>query len=706
MQKDKIKRFIDCYVPVSTCNLRCHYCYITQQGKFAEKTPVFSYSADHIRKALSKERLGGACCLNFCGGGETLIPPQMIDIVRELLEEGHYVMIVTNGILTRRFEQIAQFPKELLERLFFKFSFHYLELKRINMMEKFFANIKMMQDAGCSFTLEITPNDELIEHIEDIKKISLDNVKALPHITVARDNTKYELPILTSHSKSDYKKIWGQFKSGLFEYKYSVFNKKRKEFCYAGDWTLYLNIGSGDMKQCYKGEVIQNIYKNPDEPIAFKAIGNNCRESHCYNAHAFLTFGAIPEHKAPTYTHMRDRVCTDGSHWCSECVRDFFSQRLKDNNKKYSMRKKCKINKLNQTKKKNDFFEKIFSVKNECINSKKYKIITLLGVKIKLKKKFSENNLVNNELISLKKEIETIKDNQRKINLYLELERFDSFIKQIAPKNQMILVCINGLGDTMLYASYWRELEEKYGKKIFWVVTKAHEVVLKMYGITNYIALDMISIQKQGTFSEAVNMTTQPVVDIPFYAHWTFNKATRVKKDYFIDFMRDAMDLKDVPLNHPVWYPEISEELKAKLPNIKDFKKAILISPDARWLPINNVDFWSELIVQLKNQGFEVIVNDFLHKMKLRGAAHYADFTSEELVALSCECFATISPRSGFTDIIHELGNKLFVIYSEQKWFDLFTLNKLCSKANVNEYIYSQEETLKQILCDIQKLKD
>ena len=59
MEKDKIKRFIDCYVPVTTCNLRCHYCYITQQRKFDAKLPEFKYSAEYIAKALSKERLGG-----------------------------------------------------------------------------------------------------------------------------------------------------------------------------------------------------------------------------------------------------------------------------------------------------------------------------------------------------------------------------------------------------------------------------------------------------------------------------------------------------------------------------------------------------------------------------------------------------------------------------------------------------------------------
>ena len=62
---DKIKRFIDIYVPVTTCTLRCHYCYITQYLLFNGLLPKFNFSPEHVRKALSKERLGGPVCSIF-----------------------------------------------------------------------------------------------------------------------------------------------------------------------------------------------------------------------------------------------------------------------------------------------------------------------------------------------------------------------------------------------------------------------------------------------------------------------------------------------------------------------------------------------------------------------------------------------------------------------------------------------------------------
>ena len=338
---DKIKKFIDAYIPVTTCNLRCHYCYITLQHQFDNEIPSFPYTPEYMAKALSKERLGGICCLNFCGGGETLLPKEMPNIINELLKQGHYVMVVTNGTITQRFDEIIEkIDSNLLEKLFFKFSFHYLEFKRLNLLDTFFSNINKIKKAGCSFTVEITPNDEIIPYIDDIKNISIKNIGALPHITVARDSRKKELPILTDLSKEDYIKTWEQFKSTMFKYKMSVFGEKRKEFCYAGAWTYSLNFLTGELRQCYCGKLLQNIYEDTDTPIKELPIGHKCPESHCYNAHAWLTFGDIPNHNAPTYADIRNRICADGSEWLQPKVKEFFSSKLNETNKEYNFVKK------------------------------------------------------------------------------------------------------------------------------------------------------------------------------------------------------------------------------------------------------------------------------------------------------------------------------------------------------------------------------
>ena len=329
---EQMKRFIDCYIPVTTCNLRCSYCYITQTRKFKDKLPVFKYNAAHIKQALSRERLGGICHFNFCGGGETLLPPEIIPITRALLEEGHYIMIVTNGTASKRFDEYTRFPKELLARLGFKFSFHYMELKRKNLLNKFFDNIQKVRQAGCSFSVEITPYDELIPYIDEIKAICVKRVGAYCHVTIARDESTVgdNKPILTRYSREEYKKIWGVFDSPLFDFKMSVFGVKRKEYCYAGVWSGIVDMGSGNFGQCYYTYFTQNIFEDLDKPIRWRAIGRNCLQPHCYNAHAFMTLGVIPSIETPAYALLRNRLCKDGTEWLTPEMKDFLSSKLEN----------------------------------------------------------------------------------------------------------------------------------------------------------------------------------------------------------------------------------------------------------------------------------------------------------------------------------------------------------------------------------------
>lgn len=364
---DRIKRFIDCYIPTQTCNLRCHYCYITQNRKFNNKLAEFAYSRETICKALSKERLGGTCLLNFCAGGETLLSSEVLPLVRSLIEEGHYAMIVTNGTLKKRFDEVATWPKEVLERLFFKFSFHYLELKRLDLLELFFNNVNLMKQMGASFTVEITPTDELIPYIDEVKAICMEKLGTLCHVTVARDDRTDGIDVLTKYNFEEYKKIWGQFNSELFAFKTEIFYQKRNEFCYAGDWSAYLNLGTGALRQCYCGKLLGNIYEDVNKPIPFAAIGEQCTQPHCYNGHVFLTLGNIPELQTPTYAQMRNRVCSDGSEWLKPQMRALMSSKLSDSNKEYSsLRKECNAMKERW----DEFRQKVHRVKVRCMTKK------------------------------------------------------------------------------------------------------------------------------------------------------------------------------------------------------------------------------------------------------------------------------------------------------------------------------------------------
>ena len=338
---EKIKRFLECLVPVTACNLKCEYCYVIQEGRRKDEIPKFKYSPEHIGKALSKNRLGGTAYISICGAGETLIPKEMPSIIKEILKQGHYVNITTNGTLTDRFKEIIQMPKELLKRLHFALSLHYNELKRTNNLEKFFDNIRLIKEAGCSFLVQLNLCDEYVPYIEEIKEKCLKEVGAFPQIAATRRedyaNKNQIFELLTELSTEEYKQQGAKFESPLFDFTMKNFLIKRNEFCYAGDWSLLLNLQTGMIKKCYAEQEHQNIYEDIDKPIQFGAIGNNCKCKYCVNSSHFMSLGIIPDIKTPTYAELRNRK---NANWYSEEMNSFLSSKLNETNEEYSAAKK------------------------------------------------------------------------------------------------------------------------------------------------------------------------------------------------------------------------------------------------------------------------------------------------------------------------------------------------------------------------------
>lgn len=370
----QIKKFLDCYIPVTTCNLQCSYCYVAQKGLFKAQIPQFEHNAKEIRQALSKKRLGGTCLINLCAGGETLFASETIEIIRELLEEGHFVMVVTNGLLTKRFVQIASFPLKLLKHLFFKFSFHYLELKRLDAFDTYFGNIERIKNAGCSFTVELTPCDEEIPFIEDIKRICNERLGGFCHVTIARSDIdpEHKIPHLSNKSFEEYIKTWEVFDSKLFDFKKEIFYQHRDEFCYAGEWSAYIHLGNGNMTQCYCGKKLGNVFENIEKPLYFEAVGCACTQAHCYNGHVFLALGNIPEIKAPTYAELRNRKCADGTEWLQPEMKKMMESKLYETNKEYSF-----------FRKKNMLLRQKAIILNRRVKGKMRRLVQVLQIKMR-----------------------------------------------------------------------------------------------------------------------------------------------------------------------------------------------------------------------------------------------------------------------------------------------------------------------------------
>lgn len=353
---EKIKRFVECLIPVTACNLRCEYCYIIQEGRRTSKMPTMKYTAEQIGTALNKERMGGVCYFSICGAGETLLPKETVEIVYELLKQGHFVNITTNGTISQRFNEIIEFPHEYLSRLHFAFSLHYLELKQRKLLDCFVENVKKIHEAGCSYLIQMNLYDGYIPYMDEIENFCLNNFGAKPQVAATRDESCNSFKLYTKHSKEDYKTIGMQMDSPLFEFTMKNFMVRRREYCYAGDWSFILDLDTGVMRRCYNKPFGIDIIADPKKPIPFEAVGRKCGREFCVNSSHFLSLGVIPELNTPTYASLRNR---EEGEWYSKQMNEFLSGKLSDSNKTYTPFKKSFIVIKDQYRRKKMFLKNL-----------------------------------------------------------------------------------------------------------------------------------------------------------------------------------------------------------------------------------------------------------------------------------------------------------------------------------------------------------
>lgn len=342
---DKYFRFIEASVKGSACNLKCNYCYVAQRyDPDMKDIGVFRYPPEIIGHALRKERIGGTAYVNICGEGETLLAAEIPEVIKHILQQGHYVNVYTNGTLSKRFDEILKIvPPEFLTRLSFAFSFHYLELKRLNKLEIYFRNFNLMKNAGCSVVANMVLDDAYLPHIEEIKRVSKENLGAYPQISFPKKHNDNSNWTALTKDVDTIKKIGAEFNSNYLDFTETYFDYNRKQFCYAGKWSFTLELTTGDIARCYNYRPHQNIFKDTDSRIKLFPIGNTCHCKACGGG-LFLPQGVVPFLHAPSYIYVKDRP---EAGWYTHTYKDFLGQQLIPNNREYGRFMRVMINLAN-----------------------------------------------------------------------------------------------------------------------------------------------------------------------------------------------------------------------------------------------------------------------------------------------------------------------------------------------------------------------
>lgn len=266
-----------------------------------------------------------------------------------------------------------------------------------------------------------------------------------------------------------------------------------------------------------------------------------------------------------------------------------------------------------------------------------------------------------------------------------------------------IVVLPASTGDSLLFLENKNLIERIHNIKIFPVVRKSHRIIPYLCDIDDFLIIenlnDIIDIQiTKALYPEAKtlfdigeqtpNLKKQQI----FLAH-TDQLPTRQnniqlpqKENEFIEFVKF---LYDIPYNIQLE----QKKLLKKLPNnIQKYENSIILTPENLTPQSIKVPtkFWNTIAIHFKNKGMNVYYNSINRIQELDNNATWLNCSLEDALIACKNAKEVFSIRSGLCDLLRELGNKLTIIYPDEKFLKKFSLKNLYNIQNTNEYIYNE----------------
>jgi len=250
---------------------------------------------------------------------------------------------------------------------------------------------------------------------------------------------------------------------------------------------------------------------------------------------------------------------------------------------------------------------------------------------------------------------------------------------KILKLDEINIIAPCGFGDTMILCGFKNALESLYSEKIHFIIQPKHEVVMEMYNISDY------SIQ---SFSEDELYILGKHNKIPtrgslFVAHPLFLEKKELLEEFnknkfsFIDLHRKNLNLSScTEFELPTSFPQLTEELKAKVEEIAPLERVVLISPESHSLKAVNPIFFEKIVKSLKMNGYTVISSVCNIKNRVKGSI-YLKLDIKEALALGTHCGEIYATRSGFCDLMALTAKNLTVFYPDHDSFKIYGLKTL-----------------------------
>ncbi len=266
-----------------------------------------------------------------------------------------------------------------------------------------------------------------------------------------------------------------------------------------------------------------------------------------------------------------------------------------------------------------------------------------------------------------------------------------------------------GLGDTMIFCGLKEALEKKLKAEIVPVIKPSHELIMKMYGIKNYIMVPFNANdhEVQETFKKWGAACPEPKLGTIYVAHPEFHPQFNSLVQELgnptpeTKFLRWYKDYYGVPhetqMKLPVWYPQVTKKLRERVKKLvgMDVEEITMVLPEANSANGVAPSFWGNF---LKKHAGQKLLTNIIHMENFPEFAQIPniDLTLEEITALCLQCKEVFAVRSGLCDLIFSKGNKLTVVYATPNIYQVFELKSMFGIKDIHESVW--EDKLGQVI--------
>ena len=276
--------------PQVECDLCCAYCYLRSRRRTAVGDFMQRHSPEAIAESLSPERIDGSCFFYGYADGEPLLHEENARLLAALAARGHFVAVTTNlnAADPRRLERVFAICDRW--RVLFLASLHWQELRRRGRLNTFFDTMDFLRTAGFSCRIRLCLAPEYRSDLETIDALCLQRTGQLPLLTRWRG---------TETPDTDMKNLdCIGARSPVYRLQKRCMDVPRREFCFAGERSAVLDLGSGEFRACLAEPVtgvLDLASPHKDLPFPGEPVGRHCRARWCMCCSILWPWGVLPD---------------------------------------------------------------------------------------------------------------------------------------------------------------------------------------------------------------------------------------------------------------------------------------------------------------------------------------------------------------------------------------------------------------------------